>query len=453
MKNNKGFSLVELIVVIAIMAILAAVAVIGVSIYVPKAQKQADAELVNDIIYAVTLRDYETQFASNGNGVVGYVVITNDKNNAVSVPNDNDEIHQALVAAFGENYANELRLSYDGWTDAATFLGNSYLESIGSSSYVTEAGSAQLLDDVQITVNMLIGMLHGSEITNENLDVAIGRIDDDYLADGHKLQDVLGNKYTGEELNKNVIANGVVIALSSQIADYSDDERNALLEGFTSFPTESESFLNPGNALVYFGKQGDNGTGVEEHSRFDDIANKYAALEALVVVLEKQDPTCRDLFNNIMDETEIKAGVKDKIYESHDQAVVIRINQAVVDLYEKVNQVPALGEIVVDYYNSPAEGEKSQAQKDAEAYLGIMSSVSEMKDSILNDSGAMNNEALFIDSTIRDRVNSFISLSTLDAQKRAEILGYIQGKSAVVVMIVAQDGVITCLPCPAEVLN
>ena len=46
-KNNAGFSLVELIVVIAIMAILAAVAVIGVSIYIPKAQEAADNELLN----------------------------------------------------------------------------------------------------------------------------------------------------------------------------------------------------------------------------------------------------------------------------------------------------------------------------------------------------------------------------------------------------------------------
>ena len=46
-KNNAGFSLVELIVVIAIMAVLAAVAVIGVSIYIPKAQEAADNELLN----------------------------------------------------------------------------------------------------------------------------------------------------------------------------------------------------------------------------------------------------------------------------------------------------------------------------------------------------------------------------------------------------------------------
>ena len=47
MRNNKGFSLVELIVVIAIMAILASVAVVGVSIYIPKAQEAADNELLN----------------------------------------------------------------------------------------------------------------------------------------------------------------------------------------------------------------------------------------------------------------------------------------------------------------------------------------------------------------------------------------------------------------------
>ena len=46
-KNNAGFSLVELIVVIAIMAILATVAVIGVSVYIPKAQEAADNELLN----------------------------------------------------------------------------------------------------------------------------------------------------------------------------------------------------------------------------------------------------------------------------------------------------------------------------------------------------------------------------------------------------------------------
>lgn len=55
MRNNKGFSLVELIVVIAIMAILAAVAIPTFAGFITKANKGNDESLLNDIEYAVKL--------------------------------------------------------------------------------------------------------------------------------------------------------------------------------------------------------------------------------------------------------------------------------------------------------------------------------------------------------------------------------------------------------------
>jgi len=55
MKNNKGFSLVELIVVIAIMAILAAVAIPTFAGFIGKAQEASDESYLNDIEYAVEL--------------------------------------------------------------------------------------------------------------------------------------------------------------------------------------------------------------------------------------------------------------------------------------------------------------------------------------------------------------------------------------------------------------
>ncbi|MBQ7379712.1 MAG: type II secretion system protein [Clostridia bacterium] len=55
MKNNKGFSLVELIVVIAIMAILAAVAIPTFATFIDKANKASDESFVNDLEYALEL--------------------------------------------------------------------------------------------------------------------------------------------------------------------------------------------------------------------------------------------------------------------------------------------------------------------------------------------------------------------------------------------------------------
>lgn len=61
MKNNKGFSLVELIVVIAIMAILAAVAVVGYSVYVERARDAADEQYLADVVYQAELFAIENQ--------------------------------------------------------------------------------------------------------------------------------------------------------------------------------------------------------------------------------------------------------------------------------------------------------------------------------------------------------------------------------------------------------
>ena len=61
MKNNRGFSLVELIVVIAIMAILAAVAVASFSIYIERANDAADFEYLSNLMYLAELFAIENQ--------------------------------------------------------------------------------------------------------------------------------------------------------------------------------------------------------------------------------------------------------------------------------------------------------------------------------------------------------------------------------------------------------
>ncbi len=66
MKNNKGFSLVELIVVIAIMAILAAVAIPTFAGFIGKAQTASDESFLNDIEYALELASAGKEGGLNG---------------------------------------------------------------------------------------------------------------------------------------------------------------------------------------------------------------------------------------------------------------------------------------------------------------------------------------------------------------------------------------------------
>ena len=123
MRNNKGFSLVELIVVIAIMAILASVAVIGVSIYVPKAQKAADEQLISDIEYALTMAYYADPSTFTG----GIIVLSND---AAPDCGGNTALEAVMAGCFGEGWKTDtsLRLKYDEWVSTdyinSSFKGN-----------------------------------------------------------------------------------------------------------------------------------------------------------------------------------------------------------------------------------------------------------------------------------------------------------------------------------------
>ncbi len=187
MKNNKGFSLVELIVVIAIMAILASVAVIGVSVYVPKAQKAADEQMVADIQKAVDLYSGLEGDMTKYAGQSGYIVIK--QNGGVDIGGstvDMDQmVNEAIVATFGEDYDDELKVSYKGWPSVFT---NAEANAINSSSYFGSHTNAQgqtvhNTKDLMQTVEMLTGALKGytngtsAEANKAVLDVAANMSD------------------------------------------------------------------------------------------------------------------------------------------------------------------------------------------------------------------------------------------------------------------------------------
>lgn len=89
--RNKGFSLVELIVVIAIMAVLVAVLAPQFTKYIDRSRQSNDAATVSGIVTAVEVGIVDSQYESE-TGVTYKVEV---KTNGTSISKDGTEISQA----------------------------------------------------------------------------------------------------------------------------------------------------------------------------------------------------------------------------------------------------------------------------------------------------------------------------------------------------------------------
>lgn len=98
-KDNKGFSLVELIIVIAIMAILVGVVGTQVIPYIEKSRKAKDIQVLSGLC-----TDAMTAYSSNASTLDASVTykITIDKTNALSVNGGGTDDNKVLSDAFKE---------------------------------------------------------------------------------------------------------------------------------------------------------------------------------------------------------------------------------------------------------------------------------------------------------------------------------------------------------------
>ena len=148
-RDNRGFSLVELIVVIAIMAILAGVGVAGYTKYIAYANKKADSTMVGNVMRAIETASYAevpgmdevAQLSTSGDGLmvpVGMILLSHDDLNEsdteeeyVKIINPQEGVNEDLIDkilknSYNENYKNELHLKSEEWTNVAvpTFYAN-----------------------------------------------------------------------------------------------------------------------------------------------------------------------------------------------------------------------------------------------------------------------------------------------------------------------------------------
>ena len=114
MKNNKGFSLVELIIVIAIMAVLVGVLAPTYLQYVEKSKKSNDVSTVDSIASAIEICAIDPEVTTAGSWSL---TATLDKNTGTDIFVATGEGGDKMVAALAAIVPQDTVLKSDKWDD------------------------------------------------------------------------------------------------------------------------------------------------------------------------------------------------------------------------------------------------------------------------------------------------------------------------------------------------
>lgn len=278
MRNNKGFSLVELIVVIAIMAILASVAVVGVSFYIPKAQKAADDELLNvltDALVAACLsegvdpRDVVAEIKVNTDGSMergqdGKVVI--DLSPAKG---------KSLSATTEAKIADMFNQTF---TDTATFyLVNGKVVYFDGAKFVwKDSQYSELFNTLKEK--------YGEDIANKILNSNLGAIGTEKLFDQMNSAMDLAGELNLQNLGGEAFANAYLSYLGINLDDYdSDEEAQAAIDAkLAALGVDDATAAN--NAIALYAAQNSSNLSIDSVSALlgraestDDLMNSNNA--------------------------------------------------------------------------------------------------------------------------------------------------------------------------------
>lgn len=148
-KDNKGFTLVELVVVVAILAILVGLLAPQYTKYVEKSRKSADASNLDSLVtgFKVAASDVDYNNLTAGE----YTIVIDSTGTTITPPKDADECWvTALEEYTGYNFLNKvesLKLKSNKWTGQKTTPTIAGKGNIGASVKIEDNGAVTVTYD------------------------------------------------------------------------------------------------------------------------------------------------------------------------------------------------------------------------------------------------------------------------------------------------------------------
>lgn len=359
-RGNEGFTLVELIVVIAILAILAGVAVPAYSGYITRANKQSDVSLAADIQHALILAMYSGELTDGDYVLVkpsGAAVAANSQDATVTTA------AAAMTAAFGENWADNMQLKWDGWTVGVAGDADK-MDRVNNSNFAPNQMES-LLDQMQGVVGDAAAYLGGGSIQVSEEIAALLSQNGIEIEAGDTLDDS----------NSMAAANAYVYLVAGEMGqiDVQFDEEGQLTD-------DAMAFLMGWMACDF------SSTNLDGVSK---AAAKYASVLALAKYVDGAAGTTYE------NELNVSADPRD------DADAVLAEIQASTE--------PAVVAAREAYIADTADDQPGPFYNDAMAFLTYMQGVSDSSGNLLQNTD-LNNGQYFTDGFVQSYVNSYLSV-------------------------------------------